>query len=537
MEIVDLGSDVSELNEQDKQSLAVEQALSILQERIAELEFFKEDKGWDRLGGDFKYELSKSHLNSVVARARLYFLHNPLINRAVTLQSDYVFAQGLNIQATNKDVNQVIQYFLDDKQNQREISGHQARLMKEQTLMLDGNVFLVLFTDTQGTGKVQVRSILVDEITNIITNPDDQNEIWYYKREWSAIDETGKTEFHTSYYPDIDYLPINRPTTTKDGNPIMWNAPIYHIKVGSLSKSRYGVPEVYAALDWAQAHRKFLEDWVTIVRSYARFAWRMEVQGNRNAVTAAKTKLNTSITNNDSVERNPAPLVGSTFISTKGGNTLEPVKTSGATTSAQDGREIRMMVAAALGIPDTFFGDVDVGNLATARTLDRPTELKYRSRQTLWEGVYEIILNHVIKWAIIAPKGPLAKKVKPVIDFYGNMNLSAPDEMTGEKFDTHIEIAFPPILEHSIADRITAVANAVTLNGKSFAVDSPELAKLTIRLMLQALGISNVDELTKTIFNDMDKIKNERPEDNGIDSSSDSTDAEPETEGSRISNS
>ena len=155
----------------------------------------------------------------------------------------------------------------------------------------------------------------------------------------------------------------------------------------------------------------------------------------------------------------------------------------------------------------------------------------------MWEGVYEIILNHVIKWAIIAPKGPLAKKVKPVIDFYGNMNLSAPDEMTGEKFDTHIEIAFPPILEHSIADRITAVANAVTLNGKSFAVDSPELAKLTIRLMLQALGISNVDELTKTIFNDMDKIKNERPEDNGIDSSSDSTDAEPETEGSRISNS
>lgn len=504
MEIVDRAADVRDLTEEEKREIAVEQMIStIFEERIAELEFNQEDSDWVRLSGDRNYELSKGHLDKIVARSRLYFLINPLINRAVTLQADYVFAQGVNIQATNKEVNRVIQYFIDDKQNKRELTGHQARLMKEQTLMLDGNIFLVLFTDTQGTGRVQVRSILIDEITQIIANPDDQNEIWYYKREWTSEQLDGASTINVAYYPDIDYIPTFR-ISNIDNKPIIWDAPIYHIKAGGLSKSKFGVPETYAALDWAQAHRRFLEDWATIVRSYARFAFRLIVSGGKNAVAAAKTRLNSTVTSTNSIERNPAPVAGSTFIAPKDGSSLEPIKTAGATTSAQDGRELRMMVAAALGIPDTFFGDVDVGNLATARTLDRPTELKYRSRQTMWQDVFNVILAHVIKWSIIAPKGPLKNKINSDVDMYGSFSVGN-DELTGEQFDTHVEITFPPILEHSIIDRINAVANAVTLNGKSFSVDSPELAKLTLRLMLQALGTTDIDEVLKKIFEDIDK--------------------------------
>lgn len=508
MEVYDLPTDVTVLTEEDKHSIALEQAISIMQERIAELEFATEDKEWQRLWPDSKtFELSKGTLDKIVARSRLYYLVNPLIHRAVSLQSDYVFAQGLNIQATDADVNQVVQYFLDDKQNNKEISGHQARLLKEQTLMLDGNVFLVLFTDTMSTGRVQVRSILVDEITDIICNPDDQNEVWYYKREWQSVGIDGIIKHNVTLHPDIDYIPDNKPFNIKsaagENITVLWGAPIYHIKVGALAKSKFGVPEVYAALDWAQAHRKFLEDWVTIVRSYAQFAFKVTTKGGRNAVTAARQRLGTTVSTANSVDKNPKAVTGSAFITTKDGADIEPIKTAGATTSAQDGREIRMMVAAALGIPDTFFGDVDVGNLATARTLDRPTELKYRSRQTMWQEVYKNILSYVIKWAVLAPKGPLKDKIKLQKNIYGVYTLNI-DELTGENVDTHIEINFPPILEHSIQDRITAITDAITLNGKSFAVDSIELQKLTIRLMLQALGLSDVDELVNKIFKEMD---------------------------------
>lgn len=483
--------------------------IELLSERIAELEFAQEDMGWTRLGGESTYEFSFDFLKRIVARSRLFYLNHPLIHRAVSLQADYVFAQGVNIQATDDEVNKVIQDFLDDEKNEKEITGHKARLLKEQTLMLDGNVFLVLFTDVSDSGKVQIRSILVDEIVDIITNPDDFNDVWYYKRQWTARDpETFETKQRIAYYPDIDYDPgiRGRRTSLKDG-PIHWDAPIYHVNVGALAKSRYGVPEVYSALDWAQAFRNFLEDWATIVRSYARFAWKLVTPGGKNAVSAAKTRLGTTVGRSLSIEEtNPPALAGSTFVTTKDGVNVEPIKTSGATTNARDGREIRMMVAAALGIPDTFFGDVDVGNLATARTLDRPTELKFRSRQQLWTDVHHKILGHVVKWAAVAKNGPLRSQAK-----FKLVNGRLVIEHT---LDTHVEVVFPPILEHSILDRISAVANAVTLNGKTFAIDSPELAKTTMRLMFQALGLKDVDEITDRIFADIkdDTINGPEPE-------------------------
>lgn len=493
----------------ERRTQQLSNTIEYLQERITELELSKEDEGWISIGNQNRdVEFSLQHLHKVVARSRLFFIANPLINRAVSLQCDYVFAQGINIQATNDLVNQVIQNFLSDRMNRREFTGHQARLMKEQTLMIDGNVFLVLFTDKLGTGKVQIRSVIVEEITDIITNPDDANEVWFYQREWTTY-VGNEYKQNKVLYPDIDYTPTNKPTS-RNGVPILWDAPIYHIKVGGLSKSRYGVPETYSALDWANAHRRMLEDWATIVKAYAMFAFKLTVSGNQRSIAAATTKLGTTVTSDSGRERNPTPLTASMFTRTKDGADIEPIKTAGATTNASDARELMMMVAAAMGLPMTFFGDVDTGNLATAKTLDRPTELKFRSRQQLWTDVIHDILDYVLYWSALAPKGLLKGKVKFTRDVDGKLIYDVkkkPDTTnvdigttSKEEMDLHVEVVFPPILEHSILDRITAIADAVTLNGKAFAFHSPELIKLTIRLMFQALGLNNVDELVDQVF-------------------------------------
>ena len=41
----------------------------------------------------------------------------------------------------------------------------------------------------------------------------------------------------TAYYPDWRYTPVTRPATI-GGQPVAWDTPIYHIKVGGLSGSR-----------------------------------------------------------------------------------------------------------------------------------------------------------------------------------------------------------------------------------------------------------------------------------------------------------
>jgi hypothetical protein len=65
------------------------------------------------------------------------------------------------------------------------------------------------------------------------------------------------------------------------------------------------------------------------------------------------------------------------------------------------------MVASALEVPVTMLlGDPGVtGARATAATLDQPTELAMNLRRALWSEFMTDVLNHVIDWAIRAPKG------------------------------------------------------------------------------------------------------------------------------------
>jgi hypothetical protein len=510
----------------------LESTVELFQERIAELEFAQEDIGWVQLTGDSNYEFSRDHLRRIIARSRLFFLQNPLINRAVSLQADYVFAQGVNIQATNETVNAVIQEFLDDVQNKRELTSHSSRLLKEQTLLLDGNLFFVLFTDKLETGRVQVRTIIVDEIVEIVSNPQDSSDIWYYKRRWLDADANGnQTVQREAYYPDIDYKPDNNQYGTFRDKQVYWDAPILHVKTGSLSKAKYGVPETYSALDWANAHRKMLSDWATIIAMFARYALKVTTPGNRQSVAATKNRLQTTIgTAGNVVETNPTSAVGSIFVRQKDGVDIEPIKTSGATTSATDSRQLRLMVAAAMGLPDPMLsGEVDVGNLATAKTLDRPTELKFRSRQQLWTDVYQKILSWVVRWSIEARQGALNKKVRVDIDKFGRLTYKPKrDPKTKAPIDLHVEVGFPPILERTTQERIDAVIGAVTLNGKSFAIDSPEFKKLTIRLMFQALGLNDLDELVEQVFKAISDDDLSNPNNPEQDNPNDEPEPEPE---------
>ena len=47
-------------------------------------------------------------------------------------------------------------------------------------------------------------------------------------------------------------------------------------------------------------------------------------------------------------------------------------------------------------------GDLDQGNLATAKTLDRPTELAMMDRQQLWADIFQRLINYQIDWWVRA---------------------------------------------------------------------------------------------------------------------------------------
>lgn len=471
--------------------------VELLENRLAELEMQLAEQSWERLSGQYEREFSRAGLREINRWSRIMYLKNPLIRRGVRVQMLYVFGQGVQIRGRDERVNAVVQAFWDDAKNQAEFASHQARQEKEVDLALFGNLYFVFFVN-RATGRVRVRTINEAEIEEIICNPEDSKETWYYKRIWTEerIDlSSGRVEQEqrTAYYPDWLHRPAQRPGLI-GGQPVLWDAPVYHVKTGGLSDMRFGVSEVYAAIDWAKAYKSFLEDWATLTRAYSRFAHKMTVPGGKAGVAAAKSKMNTTITTGG-IETNPPPTVGSMFIAQPGVE-LSPMRIGGANVSAEDGRRLMLMVSSAFGLPESFFGDVSVGTLATAKSLDRPTELQMLSRQMLWADIYRNILDFVILWAVQAPGGALAGQV--VAEDDGTPQVTVFDPETGEELSTTVDVVFPPILEHDIDALIKATISAATLDGKPLAgtVDG----KTVSRLLLTALGVQDVDELVDQLY-------------------------------------
>jgi hypothetical protein len=370
---------------------------------------------------------------------------------------------------------------------------------KETEQSLFSNTFFVFFVN-RATGRVRVRTIGEDEIEEIVCNPEDAKEPWLYKRVWNEerfdlASGTTSTTQQTAYYPDWLYWPAQRAERI-GGQPVRWGTPVYHVKTGGLSDMRFGVSEVYSAIDWAKAYKAFLEDWATLTRAYSRFAHKMTVPGGKPGIAAAKAKLGTTVsTATGGVETNPPPTVGSVFIGQPGVD-LQPLRIGGANVSAEDGRRILLMVAAATGLPESFFGDVSVGTLATAKSLDRPTELQMRSRQTFWADVFRSILRFVIRWAVQAPGGSLKGQIVDEDDGTPKVTVFGPD---GDELDTTIDVDFPPILEHDIEALIRGTVTAATLDGKPLAgtMDGRTLS----RLLLTALGVvQDADELIERLW-------------------------------------
>ena len=468
--------------------MALENNYELLQERLIELEMALESQGWLQLSGAGDTDLSRKALGQISRLALINWIKNPLIKQGVRVQANYVFGQGVRITARDSDVDEVIQAFLSDSRNQAELTSHQSYTTKEQELTVYGNLFFVFFTN-KINGRVQIRSIPFDEIQSVVSNPEDSKEPWYYLRHWSQMEEGGQAKSKAAYYPDWHHRPDDKPASY--GNiPINWDIPVYHVAVNRLGGMQFGVSEVYAAIDWARAYKNFLEDWATLTRAYSRFAHKVSTPGGKRGIASARAKLATTF-GGTSPETNPSPVAGATFISS-GGTDITPMRIGGANIASSDGRRLLLMVAAAMGLPETFFGDVSVGNLATAKSLDRPTELQMRNRQMLWTSILTGICDFVIEKSVATPAGVLKGQViadedgSPIVILAGGASAA-------------VDVQFPPILEHDVGTRVDAIVAAATLKGSASAGTIPN-ARVLARILLDALGLPDVDKLLEELF-------------------------------------
>ncbi|MFW6145683.1 MAG: hypothetical protein ACOC4Y_02670, partial [bacterium] len=114
----------------ESEAVGFEQTIDLLQERLAELELALEDKDWMRLNQMEDREFSRQGLKKINKLARMYWLKNPLIKRAVAVQTSYVFAGNVEISAGDDNAQELIDSFWKDEKNKSELTTHQNLLQK-----------------------------------------------------------------------------------------------------------------------------------------------------------------------------------------------------------------------------------------------------------------------------------------------------------------------------------------------------------------------------------------------------------------------
>lgn len=464
-------------------------------------------------------EFSRWGIQQIILICRLYYIKHPIIRRLTNVDAYYVFGRGVEISSTDKDVNAAIEEF--QQLNRVELS-QPALIEHQKRTSYDGNLFFMFFPDTQSSGTTKMRCVDATEIMDIITNPDDSSEEWYFRRTWAEryFDiENGATQTrtHERWYPSINYQPVGAEQRTQiNGYDVEWKTPIQHRKYGSVGKWLFGCPTLYPAIDWAKAARRYLEACMTLAQSLAQFSLTLTTKGGPQALAGVKQQLQTTVGPTTQVfDTNPTANNASIF-SSGPGTKLEAFHSRSMALDPSEYRPIATMAAIAMDVPPTWIGDMETSNLATALTLDRPTELAFMSKQENWRDLFIEMYLFALNVNAKAPKGKLreaienkfgkeASKVrfveapKRIVTEMGasrSVYLAEAERKTPQnKHDLEIRVDFPAIREGDIPQMVTALVEAMTLGNKGGQVVGIDEKAAVLKLM----EFFNIEEREKLI--------------------------------------
>lgn len=337
-----------------------------------------EDKGWNtfasmELADSFKLE----ELQRAASVIRENSEANPLLKRGCGLRSSYIFGRGVTFTEQPPRIRRAIL----DQQNQDVLFSSEAQAVNERSHFTDGQFFVL--------GDVRTKTfqrIPFNEITGVVTDPDDPEKIRYYRRSWTRYEQelnsiAPQPTQMKRWYPADTYEPVGgRFVKTIQGQPVDANYKMFASKVNRRAGQIWGVPDAFPALPWAHAYNEYLKDGSRMLKALSMFAWQLKAKTKAGATAAAATIAT------------PANA-GSTAV-TGADMELSSMPRSGSV-NLNDGRALGSMVASALEVSVVaLLSDPGTsGAYGTAQTLDVPTVKAMEARQQVWTLFYRRVMK------------------------------------------------------------------------------------------------------------------------------------------------
>lgn len=344
---------------------------------------------------------------TVLENCHAAYHRNPLAKQAVDLTRRFVVGKGHTVNAQNKQVQQVIDEFRANLENN--ITGYDRTFI--QDLQIDGELFVRFHVDTGG-GQVVITPIAPWHIQDIKTDPGFIRRVEYYHEYYTwqnSSDPSGVSVQIDNQIPAADVL---------------------HIAINNHSYELRGRPDLFVILPWLKAHKDWIEDRARQNKWRGALLWWVKIAGAAPGTIAAKLAQ---------WKRPPTP--GSAYVSSDKEEVTALTNPINAGDAGEDGRQIRMMNAIGMGLPEYMLGDGENANLATATAQQLPALWKFSDGQELMrEMVWTPIYKRVIQVAVDAGLLPEMLRIEdgdgdPVMKKDQEQTIKATDAFTVEYYD------------------------------------------------------------------------------------------------------
>lgn len=363
-----------------------------LEESLLKVSDAFDNIGFAPLNASDATELPLATVKKMAEVSRSMAAMNPFVKRGVKARISYIWGKGVQFDKVDSLAETM-------KLNKKKMFSSQAYEELEMSAATDGNVFRAIPLETEKNTEDEATALRIplDQITDAVSNPEDFEEIWYYKRTYTVRKTSAATGAVTSqdvtrYYMSMSYYEkrkrqgvTNMPKRWKDAG-VDQNYVMQHVAVNRQVGWRWGIPDVAAVVFWASAYKEYLEDNAKLVKAYSRIAWQVKTQ-TQSGAKAAAAQVMTPPTRD--------PITGQTRdVGATGvlgpGVEMNPTTVSSSQVDFSKGVPLASAIASGLEVSlIVITSDPGSGNRSTAETLDLPTLKAMESRQLLWSEAFD----------------------------------------------------------------------------------------------------------------------------------------------------
>lgn len=475
------------------------QELEVLQENRRKFEAFAEEASelayWslDYFSGK-PQQMRPERRKRLAQRSRIALTQDPLAGAEADLLANFGFGRGVATpDAEDEDVQKIIDEAWKDPVNEQKLTGFEAQRHRSNELLTQANLFPVAFVRN---GRVRLGFLDADRVRDVICDPDDEERpLWYVyeehpKARWDFDADRylmpGEGERANgngdgagtwggpklTYYPHWRNVEDVRREREENGEEPLEEPPeeklgqglVEHIRINRIGRTEFGTPPWARTLRYFSAMNELTEAHVSMAQAASTWIAKRVLKGtpetiarSANAILSQTGELGAARfgLGDEDVGGFPArsgqipPSPGSLWTENES-HKLEALSlSSGAAQAAQTAQIVRAPIAAASQFGQHYLGDASNANLATATSLELPTQMTVQAWQETFRQLLGWFVDLVIQSALRAGRlggteeKPRTEKTLSELSLREAEDAEEAERRTGKKLGYTLTMPFP----------------------------------------------------------------------------------------------